>query len=346
MEHLLKRIEPDELSSTSLSHPPETADVLLGNLPRPHRATFYPLGFELQFETNSELALETATRCFGPWSQRFHERPLQLRCLVTPNGSGSAEPAPPTVHRMQHHLLTGIADSANFFCCDLLAGFAFIFATLGTGEDVHALRVPIEDAVSALLWTGPVVAIHSACVMLNGHGVLLAGDSGAGKSSLAYACARRGWTFVSDDTSCLVKRGEGRQIIGNPYRFRFRETAGSLFPEFLGFQESRRGLGKPTIEVSTGDLEGVECAAETSADYIVFLDRSRGQPGRAEFAPVANERKLRRLFTGNWPSDLPARKQDWAALHRLSGVRAFELKYRDLDAAVDALDRLVRGDSC
>jgi hypothetical protein len=346
MEPTFRRTERDEPFPMGFVQPPETADGMLGNTPRPHKATFFPYGYELRFETNSESAMQTATRCFGAWRPRFDERPMQLRCLVTPSESAVVGPVPPFLHRIQHHLLTGIADKENFYCCDLLAGFAFVCVTLGTAEDVDFLRVPFEDTVSALLWTSHVVAIHAACVMLDGHGVLLAGDSGAGKSSLAYACARRGWTYISDDTSCLVKRGEGRTVIGNPHKFRFRETAGSLFPEFLGFKESRRAYGKPTIEVSTGNLAGIERAAESCADYIVFLNRTYGQEGRAEFVPVPREEKLRRLFVGNWPSDLPARQEDWVTLQRLASVPAFELRYRELDTAMNALERLVRGKSC
>jgi hypothetical protein len=43
-------------------------------------------------------------------------------------------------------------------------------------------------------------------------------------------------------------------VLGNPRAFRFRETAGQLFPEFSGVKESRRGQGKPTIEVQTQAL--------------------------------------------------------------------------------------------
>lgn len=346
MEPTLDRIKQESPSSPDYGHPPETADGMLGNLLRPYRAVFFPFGYELHFETNSELALQTATKCFSGWSKRFDERPLELRCLVMPSESDVGEPVPPILHRVQHHLLTGIANRENFYCCDLLAGFAFVCMTLGTAEDAEFLRVPIEDTVSALLWTSHVVAIHSACVMLDGRGVLLAGDSGAGKSSLAYACARRGWTFVSDDTCLLVKRGEGRRVIGNPYKFRFRETVGSLFPEFRGYKESRRAYGKPTIEVGTSELTGISRAAETSADYIAFLNRTDGREGQAEFIPVSREQKLRQLFVGNWPSDLPARQEDWATLQRLANVPAFELRYRELDTAVNALEHLVRGEPC
>lgn len=346
MKPILKRIERDKPSFTDFAQPPESQDRMLGNMSRPHRSVFFPCGYEVQLETNSEAVLRGANNYLGAWTQRYHDRPLKIRFLVAPGDSSAAPPLPPFLHRVQGHLLTGIANRENFYCCDLLAGFAFGCVTLETAEDEEFLRVPIDNMVCALLWTSHVTAIHAACVMLGRRGVLLAGHSGAGKTSLAYACARRGWTFVSDDTSCLVKSGKGRTVIGNPYRFRFRETAGSLFPEFRGFDESSLPGGKPTIEVPTSALSGIETAVESSTDYIVFLNRRDGQQGRAEFSPVSRERKLRELFTGNWPSELPARQEDWATLQRLADVPAFELRYRELDVAVGALERLVRGHSC
>ncbi len=52
-----------------------------------------------------------------------------------------------------------------------------------------------------------------------------------GKSSLAYACACRGWTYVSDDASSLLRSGTERKVIGNSRLFRFRPAAVDLFPE-------------------------------------------------------------------------------------------------------------------
>lgn len=45
--------------------------------------------------------------------------------------------------------------------------------------------------------------IHGAGVGINGQGVILAGLSGAGKSSLAAACLKSGMQYVSDDTMFL-----------------------------------------------------------------------------------------------------------------------------------------------
>lgn len=341
MQHALSSNRPDHFALAGIGPPPETPDNLLAAVARPYAQVLFPFGFETRFESNSPRVVQAAEECFGAWHKRFHAPAMTVRCLVSE--SGEEHRSREMVYRCQQHLLTGFADSENFFCCDLASGFAFAWVILASKDDLAFLRYPLLDnMVTALIWSLHITAIHSACVAFNGRGVLLAGCSGAGKSSLAYACARRGWAYISDDTSCLVRRAAGRSVIGNPHKFRFRESAGQLFPEFSHFPESRRGDGRPMIEVATAAVPGIGIAEEASADYIVFLNRQDGESGRAEFLPVPPEQMLSQLFAGNWPPDLPARNEDWSTLQRLRDVPAYELRYRELDVAVDALQSLVR----
>ena len=51
------------------------------------------------------------------------------------------------------------------------------------------------------------------------------------RALLAYACARAGWTYVSDDGAFLVRGRDDRYAIGDPHSIRFRPDAPELFPE-------------------------------------------------------------------------------------------------------------------
>jgi hypothetical protein len=199
--------------------------------------------------------------------------------------------------------------------------------------------------IYCLLETRHIASVHAACVALDGHGVLLAGDSGAGKTSLAYACARRGWTYTSDDGGSLVVRGNGRTVIGTPDIFRFRSTAGEIFPEFQGLKDHRRGNGKPTVEVKTSSLPGIRTAFEAHIDYVVFLNRSGQESGSVELLRIPASETLARLYFCPWPAELPCCDKQRAAVERLAAAPAYELRYRELDGAVDRLEQLVRGGS-
>ena len=110
-----------------------------------------------------------------------------------------------------------------------------------------------------------------------GAGVMLAGDSFAGKSTLAYACARAGWTYVSDDGAFVVRRRDDRYAIGDPHSIRFRPDAPQLFPELADRLVTIRPNGKVAIEVLTRDL-ALETAPGCNVDHIVYLNRDHGGP--------------------------------------------------------------------
>ena len=115
---------------------------------------------------------------------------------------------------------------------------------------------------------------HAACVARDGRGVLLCGDSGAGKTSLAYHLARNGWTYVSDN-ECWIVRERGTLVAGNPARLRFRDSAVELFPELRGIAPRLHANGKMSVETAAGAL-GIATAEQCCATRVVFLRR---QPG-------------------------------------------------------------------
>ncbi len=325
------------VATTGLQPDPLQCSVAL-----PYRGEFYPLGFPARIASNSRAVLKAAGEAWGGTPNRFMELPLEIRCLVS-DASPVARASVSSV-RAQRNLLTLVMDAANFACCDLLRGFGSIWVTGDVLDDVEYFRYHFLEAVTySLLDTLHVLTVHAACVCFQGRGVLLAGSPGAGKSSLAYACARRGWTFTSDDSSALIRREGGRAVAGHPRVFRFRGSARELFPEFNGLNEHRRGNGEMGIEVKTEKMPGIRTAPVSNADYIVFLDRHSGTGAAPELVSVPGEATLARLSYDPWPVELPGKRERETALRRLCSAEAFELRYRDLDGAVDLLEQLVRG---
>jgi hypothetical protein len=252
---------------------------------------------------------------------------------------------PPPVVRAQRNLLVAVSDAANFWTCDLTGGFAAGWVSQDVAADSGFLRYHVIEAMAySLMESLHVISLHAACVSYRGHGILLAGDSGAGKSSLAYACARRGWTYISDDASSLLRSGDSPTVLGDPRLFRFRAASGALFPEFSGFSESRRPLGKPTIEVRTSLLPAIRTACESRVDSIVFLNRRDGKKGRAEVSRFPRQKALDYLALSPWPADLPNENQRLTVVERLLVAGVYELRYIALDAAVDALEQIASGE--
>jgi len=80
--------------------------------------------------------------------------------------------------------------------------------------------IPIPDSVlpiaaAAMPDTGQTEQVHGTAVAINGKGVLLLGDAGAGKSDLALRLIDRGARLVADDRVDLVHEG-GRIVMSAP----------------------------------------------------------------------------------------------------------------------------------
>ncbi len=333
-----------KMTASQSTPPVSELDPLHTATPLPYQTELYPFGFPVSISSNQPAVLDAARESWSDWRRRFATKPLEVACIVA--GAGRPDAPMPTSFRARRNLFVSVADDENFMSCDLATGFALVSVTLATVARAEYLRYHfLEAAAYSLLDTRHTRAVHAACVALDGYGVLLAGDSGAGKSSLAYACARRGWTYVSDDATSVVRRSRGRTVLGSPRAFRFRDEAGELFPEFSGMRARRRGNGKPTIEIATESLPEIRTSFEAHVDYVVFLNRHGVRRDTIELVTVTEDEALRRLYWQPWPSELKSSGSSLAAVKRLLRAKTFEMRYRELDSAVDRLEQLVRGGS-
>ena len=324
---------------------PTINDPLLTRVPLDYDAVFYPYGFPVRLRSNSRLTIEAADISWSTYRRKFDCPPLDVRLLIAESNSpGCTEPP---VFRSQGNLVSIVADAENFACLDLNGGFSFGWATISTARKTEYFRQCLLDVmIYPLLEVRYLITLHAACVMWNGKGVLLAGDSGAGKSSLAYACSRRGWTYVSDDASAFMRAARTPMVIGHPQKFRFREPVGALFPEFRDLKSTLRAYGKPTIEVQTRSLEGLRTADESTVNAVVFLDRPGHEGGAPALSPVPLEDAWKRLSFSVWAVQSAAYEERLAALQRMLTVPTYRIRYAELDPAIDCLQRFVEMELC
>ena len=116
--------------------------------------------------------------------------------------------------------------------------------------------------------------VHAAgAVDPSGRAWLLAGDSGRGKSTLAYALARNGWAVLGDDGVLIERNGAG--VMAHPWRepLRVSQRLSSAFPE-LGDGERAPSLGDPRLRVAMA----MRTAASAPVVAVVLVERA------AEFA--------------------------------------------------------------
>ena len=321
---------------------PVVGDPLRTKVPLDHEGLFYRYGFPVRIRSNSAIPLNAAAISYGTSRQKFDAVPLDVRIIVAESSSPARAEAP--IFRSQGNLMTLVIDAENFASLDLNTGFGFGWVTRATAETTDYFRQCFLDVITyCLLEIRHLVTIHSACVRYRGVGVLLAGFSGAGKSSLAYACARRGWTYVSDDMSVFRRCATTPVVIGHPQNLRFRESAGQLFPEFAGLKGTLRPHGKPSIEVRTESLNGFLTAEESSIDYVVLLNRQEFSGGTPLLLPVSYDVAWERLSSSLWAVQLPAFEERVEALRGLLKLPIYEIRYGALEPAIDLLETLAEG---
>lgn len=80
--------------------------------------------------------------------------------------------------------------------------------------------------------------LHSACITDGQKGILIAGQSGAGKSSLAVAAVRAGFKYLGDEHPFLTIRNGQLRAYAFPRRVRLNRSVAAIFPELKSVMES------------------------------------------------------------------------------------------------------------
>jgi hypothetical protein len=299
---------------------------------------FYPLGFPLEIITNSAEVIDVAIESWGRQESEFEQEPVRIRIHVEV-GKGDETYYNPT-YRSYSGLLMIVSDRHNFAVCDLVSRAGWCVISSQAVADRGWFRWYFLEAMTYLLLAQrDTVPIHAACVAHKERGVLLCGSSGMGKSTLAFACAQAGWTYVSDDATMLLQGSQAREVLGKPHRFRFRPAALNLFPELQGYGSSAHTNGKPTVEVPASAFPEISTAFRCQIHAIVFLNRQDGTHPVAQLLDRSDA--LDRLARETPDYGNPTRDRHLEALRCLATAPAWELRYASFPEARELLSGLL-----
>jgi hypothetical protein len=318
-------------------------DPLGFSLPLPLKAQFYPIGQPLLIETNCKEVLATANRLWSGWPKRNEDAP-PVRFRISVSDSDSSTPLKPAMPSGQGHLLSVVHSAENFAIADVAHSFAFARLTRDVARDAAYFRYHFLDLIVwHLVDASHSTLLHASCVAIHGRAVVLCGDSGAGKTSLAYACARRGWSYLSDDVTHVLRAREPLTVAGRPFFIRFREAARQIFPELEAFTPERRLNGKLDIEVPTGKIN-IPIALESAASHVVFLDRRTRSERAGETVsvrqyprPLAYARLRQVIYHG----DERVQTEQNQTMDRLLELPTVEMTWHDFAGAEASLRSLV-----
>lgn len=302
------------------------------------RVRFYPMGFPLDLVTDSESVLAAASRIWSPYSPAFAGQASSVQIEVRKAHSRTA--FHPPSYDLGPRLLHVARPPNNFGICSLTTGAAFARMTSDVTK-AHVLFAYyfLEPLAYIGLEVLHVTALHSACVALDGRALLLYGDSGAGKTSLAYACARRGWTYLSGDATHIVRASPHFLVVGRPHEIRFREHAQHQFPELRSFVGAPRPNGKRDIEADPREL-GLATTAAARAAHVVFLNRT-DPCVRSQLRPYPREKAAQRWRQYSQWGDAALRLTRSQSIERFLDLPLHELTYADAGDAEPLLRSLI-----
>jgi hypothetical protein len=236
-------------------------------------------GKPLLVRSNSLAILSHTSLFFSPWDAGDPpEHPAaELRLVRREDRYGSTEDSPWfrgrgyfAMARFTH------ADSVwfNLRTCRTCGFFsdAVVSDAIRWHKDILPAIVGILAPVVA------VVPVHAACLAKNDSGILLAGRSGVGKSTLVVTLARRGYDFLADDWTYLAEDSKGVSAWSIPVPVKLLPDATEHFPELASYACAYSLNGELAYEVSSQKCLGLHRKDHCQIRCIVLLER-RKQPG-------------------------------------------------------------------
>ena len=188
------------------------------------------------------------------------------------------------------------------------------------------------------------IAVHAAVLSLGTKCVILSGHSGTGKSTLAGALIKDGFTYFTDEVA-LIDRAS-HQVVPAPVSLRIKEAGwdvvGSMFPDLHRMSRhvlldgSRLRYLSPPAGTFVKDFSD-----SCPAGWLVFPQYSPDE--ETTIAPVSRIDAIARLQSNGYDiGGLLDRNKIIEILSWLKTVDCFEMKVNQLDEAVAVIRSLVR----
>jgi hypothetical protein len=256
-------------------------------------------GFWLVESNDEQFARSFSDGLLHPHSIAPHE--LWLRVQVV-EGAPALDP---THFRGMGHLVF-CRYGANVFLFDLHRKRVDAVVTASAAHNRDLWNVTWLPLILGVMAAGVgVLPLHSACVVKNGVGVLIAGESMAGKSTLCVALAKNGFELLSDDWTYLRTNRHEPVCCGLQVPVKLLPDAVLHYPELTGHLPARTANGEIAYELPVNAF-GVRYASTCVPESIIFLERTVS--GAPSFVPA--ERDFVEQYIVNSVDRLPPELSD------------------------------------
>jgi hypothetical protein len=281
-------------------------------------------GAVLRLSTNSEQLLEAARIAFLVGEARTGSIDLSVRFWVDDLNPTEPPWPNPYVRGLDHLVFAGF-DSANSMLADLRTHRVIGRFSAGMAADTNYWTTTIFPMLLTIVGASiGIVELHSASVAIDGSGLLLAGPSQAGKSTLAYALARMGFNFLADDRTLCSLRDGSLLACATSSHLKLRPEAGRWFDEFEGRSPTDKQNGRAVFRLEPERL-GLRRVRQCRPRLFVFLERQ--QASAFELTGVGSNEAARLI-----ERDLLAEPPEFAqrqkeTINRLAKLPCYRLRY-------------------
>ena len=311
-----------------------------------HTQSRQVFGRQVLYRSNNAQVISRLQACFGNWgslpeSMVRNDGELQADIVVLDT---RCRP-PPTSYDFSYDL-----DDSEFkaeyldnrIYVDRSSGRAIAHVTLDLFENGPAFDWFVLEPLTYMLVNASRVPFHASAVARGNHAVALIGRSGAGKSSLAFACVRLGASLLAEDV-VYVGVGDDRHVWGHANRIHLLPDSTALFPDLAGQQPKARPNGKSAITVLLGNSDRYRAAlyADCITACVLYPDHANA---RSSIVPLQRTR-VRNMLTGSEPVYELETKNFPEALDRLLERQPYLLRVgSDIGSAAGLVMDLLAGE--
>ena len=196
----------------------------------------------------------------------------------------------------------------------------------------HLHYALLQQGLHSYAW---LTVLHAGAVSRQGQCLLLAGCGGSGKSTLTAALLAQGFSYLSDDLVALDE--ESLTALPLPVPLTIKQPSWALLAPFYPQLDKQHCYQRNGQSVRYLTDPYALCAAPQTVAYILFLRLS----DHAALRPVEPLACLQRLMQADLLLPEPFSGERIAPLLTwLQHTRAYELSYRDTQAALDLIAQL------
>lgn len=241
------------------------------------------LGVPVRYETNDEAVVLAAEEAFGAWRVAEHvpqllsEERVRVRIFVD-EGKESRAHHTPITYRMPDPDRVVFWTRGSIGISDVARRDATAYVTRELVRDTAHFRYGILEAMTlAVLTQLDRQPVHAAAITRDQAGLLLAGPSGTGKSTLTYAATRHGFRVLAEDMVYVQMRPRLR-VWGLPGHLHLPATARKHFPELESSLPTLLANGKEKIAINLRALGALPDMPVAPRAGICVLTRPGGAP--------------------------------------------------------------------